>query len=105
MYMYVLAIFFDDMSFKDALEELSAYLLWKNPPKCVSKIQSNQRFDVVANRRFAHATTKVVSTVKMGHFHMKSKLNRVFENIGFEGLDKMNIGSMESTEVLGKVLS
>jgi hypothetical protein len=61
------------MSFKDALEELSAYLLWKNPPKCV--------------------------------FEMESKLNRVFENIGFEVSDKMNIRSMESTEVLGKVLS
>jgi hypothetical protein len=23
------------MSFKDTLEELSVYLLWKNPPKCV----------------------------------------------------------------------
>ncbi|VUT27009.1 MAG: hypothetical protein MOIL_01823 [Candidatus Methanolliviera sp. GoM_oil] len=86
-----LRLFFDDMShqksegflgcqkskifkhFKDVLEELSAYLLWKNPPKCV--------------------------------FEMESKLNRVFENIGSEGLDKMNIGSMESTEVLGKVLS
>jgi hypothetical protein len=68
-----LRLSFDDMSFKDALEELSAYLLWKNPPKCV--------------------------------FEMESKLNRVFENIGFEGSDKMNIRSMESTEVLGKVLS
>jgi hypothetical protein len=55
------------------LEELSAYLLWKNPPKCV--------------------------------FEIESELNRVFENIGSEGLDKMNIRSMESTEVLGKVLS
>jgi len=43
--------------------------------------------------------------VKMGHFHMESKLNRVFENIGFEGSDKMNIRSMESMGVLGKVLS
>jgi hypothetical protein len=68
-----LRLFFDDMSFKDALEELSAYLLWKNPPKCV--------------------------------FEMESELNRVFGNIGSERLDKMNIGSMESTEVLGKVLS
>jgi hypothetical protein len=55
------------------LEELSAHLLWKNPPKCV--------------------------------FEIESELNRVFENIGPEGSDKMNIRSMESTEVLGEVLS
>jgi hypothetical protein len=30
---------------------------------------------------------------------------RMFGNIGSDRLDKMNIGSMESTEVLGKVLS
>jgi hypothetical protein len=68
-----LRLFFDGMSFKDVLEELSAYLLWKNPPKCV--------------------------------FEIESELNRVFGNIGSEGLDKMNIRSMESTEVLGEVLS
>ena len=59
--------------FKDTLDELSAYLLWKNPPKCV--------------------------------FEMENRLNRVFENIGSEGLDKMNIGLMRSMEMLGKVLS
>ena len=76
------------MSFKDALEELSAYLLWKNPPKCVFEMQSNQRFNAV----------------KMGHFHMENKLNRVFGDIGSEGLDKMNIRSMRSMEVLEEVL-
>jgi len=60
------------MSFKDTLEELSAYLSWKNPPKCV--------------------------------FEMENKLNRVFGDIGSEGLDKMIIGSVGSMEVLGKVL-
>jgi hypothetical protein len=38
-------------------------------------------------------------------FETESKLNRVFENIGFEGSDKMNIGSMESMGELGEVLS
>ena len=40
----------------------------------------------------------------MEHVHMENKLNRVFENIGSEGSNKMNIGSMEGTEVLGEVL-
>ncbi len=29
---------FDGMSFKDALETSSAYLLWKNPPACVFEV-------------------------------------------------------------------
>ena len=68
-----LRLSFNDMSFKDALEELSAYLLWKNPPKCV--------------------------------FDMKDRLNRLFSDIGFEGLDKMNIDLVESMRELGEVLS
>jgi len=75
--------------FKDALEELSAYLLRENPQKCVFEMQSNQRFDAV----------------KMGHFHMKSELNRVFGDIGSGRSDKMNIRSMRSMEVLEEVLS
>jgi hypothetical protein len=59
--------------FKDALEELSLYLPYKNPPRCVFKIENN--------------------------------LNRVFGDIEFERSDKMDIELMESTEVLGKVLS
>jgi hypothetical protein len=50
------------MSFKDVLEELSLYLLWKNPPKCV--------------------------------LWFKSKLERVFTNIDFKRLNKLNIGLM-----------
>ena len=41
----------------------------------------------------------------MEHFHMESKLNRVFGNIGFGGSDKMNIGLVNSMGELGKVLS
>ena len=36
---------------------------------------------------------------------MESKLNRVFENIGSDGSDKMNIRAMRSMEVLEEVLS
>ena len=61
------------MSFKDALEELSAYLLWKNQPRCVSD--------------------------------MENRLNRVFDDIGSERLDKMIISSLGSIEVLGKALT
>ena len=68
-----LRLFFNDMSFKDMLEELSVYLLCKNPPRCV--------------------------------FKMENKLNRVFGDIEFEGLDKMNIGLIESIEKLGEALS
>jgi len=68
-----LRLFFVDMRFKDALEELSLYLLYKNPPECV--------------------------------FKMENKLNRVFGDIEFERSDKIDGGLMESTEVLGKVLS
>jgi len=48
-----------EMSFKDVLEELSAYLSYKNPPKCV--------------------------------FKMEKALNLVFHEIGYKGLDKMDI--------------
>ena len=34
-----LRLYLDGMSFKDALEELSAYLLWKSPPKCVFTVE------------------------------------------------------------------
>ena len=61
-------LFLGKISFKDALEELSAYLLWKNPPACVLKVEK--------------------------------ELNRVFGDNGFEGLDKMNIGSMGSIGTL-----
>ena len=59
--------------FKNALEELSAYLSWKNLLKCV--------------------------------FDMEDRLNRVFGNIGYEGLNKMIIGSVRSMEVLRKALT
>jgi hypothetical protein len=38
-------------------------------------------------------------------FEIESELNRVFENIGPEGSDKMNIGLVESMGELGEVLS
>lgn len=67
-----LRLFFDDMSFKDMLEELSAYLLYKDPLKCV--------------------------------FEIESKLNRVFGNIEYEKLNKMNIGLIQSIRQLGEIL-
>ena len=68
-----LRLSFDNMSFKDTLEELSAYLSWNNLPKCV--------------------------------FEIEDRLNRVFGDIGSEGLDKMIIGSVGSMGVLGKALT
>lgn len=35
-----LRIYLPDMSFKDVLENISAYLLWKYPPKCVSSLEN-----------------------------------------------------------------
>jgi hypothetical protein len=57
-----LRLFLREMSFKDVLEELALYLLWKNPPKSV--------------------------------LWFKSKLERVFRNIDFKRLNKLNIGLM-----------
>jgi hypothetical protein len=42
------------MSFKDTLEELSAYLLWKNPPECVFEMENklNRVFGDIGSERF-----------------------------------------------------
>ena len=34
-----LRLYLGEISFKEALEELSAYLLYKNPPECVFKME------------------------------------------------------------------
>jgi len=83
-----LRLFFVDMSFKDALEELSLYLLYKNPPRCVFKMEN--KLSQIEDLRFTN---------------LRFVINRVFGDIEFERSDKIDSGLMESTEVLGKILS
>jgi len=83
-----LRLFFNDMSFKDALEELSLYLLYKNPPRCVFKMEN--KLSQIEDLRFTN---------------LRFVINRVFGNIEYEGVDKMNIGLIENIEKLGEALS
>jgi len=76
------------MSFKDMLEELSAYLLYKDPPECVFEMEN--KLSQIEDLRFTN---------------LRFEINRVFGNIEYEGSNKMNIGLIESMEELGEVLS